>query len=186
MNYWVRNEFDIGNDPTPGIRPYWLTDYALSDGVTGPRSIVAKLSGPTGTASGILIAPNVVLTANHVVGTGAGSQWTAYVAGNLRSGLDDETIRPYFFPNQDELTNDLALLKISNTGLAANDLFGLMVFADEIGDAAAIALNEPIVSAGHPGNIYDDPFAAMIADQSHSMDGPQYEMEIVFELAQVP
>ena len=52
MNYWVQNEFDIGNDPTPGIRPYWLTDYALSDGVTGPRSIVAKLSGPTGTASG--------------------------------------------------------------------------------------------------------------------------------------
>jgi hypothetical protein len=79
MSIWVRNLYPGISPATTDPRPAWETSYQVSDGETGPRSLVVKLTSTSSLGSGILIAPDVVLTASHVVEFGSGKMRTDWL-----------------------------------------------------------------------------------------------------------
>jgi V8-like Glu-specific endopeptidase len=148
MSVWVRNEFGLENDPTPGVRPAWETDYEQTTSLDGPRAAVVYVTSvdpETGTqtrGSGILIAPGLVLTASHVVEPGTGDESAVRWQGQTYEGIDDEQIRVYT-DTSDLLTSDLALLRIEDTSISDDGLYGLVAFVNDPGTSADQLFSTP-------------------------------------------
>jgi V8-like Glu-specific endopeptidase len=181
MTFWVRNE---NNNQTAAPRPAWPTDYFLPPVINGPLQYVVKLTRPLGEGvfdqgSGILIAPGLVLTASHVVKPGTGGQFTATLGASSFQGSDDVQLRAFHSGTTEFLNSDLAVLKIADTSVPTNALFGLMSFSQAgLSTAAQTALGREAATAGFPGNLYTTEEAAKNADTTKSADGPMYEMAL--------
>jgi hypothetical protein len=168
MSIWVRNERKE-NDPTPLERPAFETDY-IQSGSSGPRQFVAQLQSIAlqSSGSGILIAPDLVLTAWHVVGPNTGQSWTADIGGVTYQGTGDLQLRS----SGNLFTGDLAVLQIQDTGYSVDDLYGLAVFSGIPDSDLRASFGGTAITAGFPGQLYHTEAAAIAGDISQSATGP--------------
>jgi Ca2+-binding RTX toxin-like protein len=125
---------------------------------------------PNGYGSGIVIAPNHVLTAAHVVydyglksnakkirvTTSANATETNLIdriIGNpLDPGPNVNDIYYPFFPLYNNRKYDIALLETDNVLLPSDEVVGLIAFVDPVDNEDAIKYNTPIQTAGYPGD----------------------------------
>lgn len=141
-----------------------------------PLPAVTTVDTTNGFGSGIVIAPNYILTAAHVVydyvlkenaeKVRVITSENATPANLISREIDDNDIDPtpnvdtdennsgifYPFPLFDNRKWDIALLKTDNILLSVDETVGLIAFVDPEANEDAIRGNFPIQTAGYPGD----------------------------------
>ncbi len=166
------------------------SNYQDITSLTGAYRSVVQIAGGGSQGSGIYIAPNLVLTAHHVIDSGSASSWRAisglgpfpeFLSDGTRPGVAGSAITPIRTFSGGFQTSDMAVLRVAEPLPQGNTLMGLAVIGTTGNQAANTAL-ENATTAGFPGLIYSSAAAAAAPTMAGARNGDGAEPYIMRSL----